>query len=63
MKSYAVATWGKWLEAQAREETSADACAGRSQIIEVGTEAVGLLRVDRFPTCLQLEQLFVLPEH
>jgi GNAT superfamily N-acetyltransferase len=63
MKSYAVATWGKWLEREAREETSADATAGRSQIIQLGTTAVGLLRLDRFETHLQLEQLFVVPEH
>jgi len=63
MKSYAVATWGKWLEREAHEETSADATAGRSQIIQLGTTAVGLLRLDRFETHLQLEQLFIVPEH
>ena len=63
MKLHAVATWGGWLEREAREETSADASAGRSQIIRLGAEAVGLLRLDRFETHLQLEQLFVLPEY
>jgi GNAT superfamily N-acetyltransferase len=63
MKSYAIATWGKWCEREAREETSADATAGRSQIIQLGTIAVGLLCVEYFETHLQLEQLFVLPEY
>lgn len=63
MRRHAVATWGAWLESQARAAMTADACAGRSQVIELGTVPVGLLRLDRHATHLQLEQLFVLPAY
>jgi GNAT superfamily N-acetyltransferase len=63
MKGYAVATWGRWLEAEARAETRSDAGAGRSQIIEVNSASAGLLRVDRFPSHFQVEQLFLLAEY
>lgn len=63
MRDYAVAVFGKWLEAQAREETASDAGSGRSQIIELGSERVGLLCVERLATHFQLDQLFIVPEH
>lgn len=63
MRRHAVATWGAWLESQARAAMTADACAGRSQVIALGTVPVGLLRLDRHATHLQLEQLFVLPAY
>jgi GNAT superfamily N-acetyltransferase len=61
MKSYAIETWGTWMEREARAETSADASAGRSQIIQLGAASVGLFRVDRLPAHFQLDQLFILP--
>ena len=63
MRRHALMTWGVWLEAQARAAMTADACAGRSQVIALGTVPVGLLRLDRHATHLQLEQLFLLPAY
>jgi GNAT superfamily N-acetyltransferase len=62
MKGYAIATWGKWLEGEAREQTRLDAINGRSRVIEVDGQAVGLLRSDAEESHIQLDQLFVLPE-
>lgn len=62
MRAYAERTWGTWSETQARDRTSADAVSGRSQIIQLGSDPVGLLCVDRLSTHLQLDQLYLLPE-
>ncbi|MCW7541725.1 GNAT family N-acetyltransferase [Aquabacterium sp. A7-Y] len=61
MRGHAVATWGRWLEREAREAVAADAAAGRSEIVEAQGQRIGLLRLDRFATHLELEQLFLLP--
>jgi GNAT superfamily N-acetyltransferase len=63
MREYATKTWGSWPEMEARAETTDDATAGRSQVIQADAARVGLLRFDQSPTHLQLEQLFVLPEY
>ena|SRR5215469_7594363 len=63
MREYAELTWGKWLETEARASVVADARTGRSQIIELASAPVGLLCVDRLDTHLQLDSLYVLPEH
>lgn len=63
MKPHAIATWGRWPGGAARAAATADACAGRSQVIEVDGVQAGLLRADPMTTHVQLEQLFLLPEH
>lgn len=63
MRDYVITTFGSWLEAEVRKNTSADACAGRSQIIELDSVPAGLLNVERLPTHVQLHQLFILPEY
>lgn len=63
MREYVVATWGAWPEAEVRARTSADAAAGRSQLIQLGPAAVGVVCIDRLPTHFDLDQLFILPEH
>jgi len=63
MRDYVTATFGSWLEAEVRKNTSADACAGRSQVIELDSVPVGILNVERLPTHIQLHQLFILPEY
>ena len=62
MRAYVEATWGIWSEAQARIRTSADAISGRSQIVQLGSQPIGLLCVDRLSKHLQLDQLYLLPE-
>jgi ribosomal protein S18 acetylase RimI-like enzyme len=61
MRGYVEETWGVWSEATARVRTSADAVSGRSRIIYLGSESIGLLCVDHLATHLQLEQLYLLP--
>jgi len=63
MKGHALAIWGKWLEAEARTNTASDAKSGRSQIIQLGSERIGVLCVDRLATHHQLDQLYIVPEH
>lgn len=63
MKGYALALWGKWLEAEARANAASDAKSGRSQIIQLGSARVGVLCVDRLATHHQLDQLYIIPEH
>lgn len=62
MRAYAEATWGEWHESRARDEMRLAASDGRSQIIEVDSVPVGILRlVNEGGSHLQLEKLFVLP--
>ena len=63
MRNYVEATWGEWSEARSREEMTKDASDGQSQIIELGSLRIGLLRLEEHSTHLQLEQLFVLPQY
>jgi len=63
MRPHAIATWGAWPESEARTAATADACAARSQVIESDGMQAGLLRVDVTATHVQIEQLFLLPEH
>ncbi len=63
MRGHVEAIWGKWDEAAAREAVLEDVRMARSRIIEVDGEPAGLMRLDELPTHLQIEQLFLLPEH
>ena len=63
MRSYVESTWGDWLEVNGRSRTAADAQAGRSQIVQLGSVPVALLCVDEFETHLQLDQLYVIPRY
>lgn len=57
MRGYALAILGKWPEAEARAHTASDAKSSHSQIIQLGSERVGVLCVDRLPTHHQLDQV------
>jgi len=63
MRNYVVATFGSWLEAEVRKNTSADATDGRSQVIELDSVPAGILNVERLASHVQLHQLFILPEY
>jgi ribosomal protein S18 acetylase RimI-like enzyme len=63
MREYVEGTFGLWSEVEVRAKTFADAAAGRSQVIEFHGQAIGIMTVTRTETHLQLEQLFILPEH
>jgi GNAT superfamily N-acetyltransferase len=63
MKDYALATWGKWREDQARADTVMGADRDCSRVIELNGTRIGLLRVTRHAEHHQLEQLYLLPSH
>jgi len=63
MRGHAELAWGAWDEAAVRAAVLEDARASRSSVIELDGAPAGLLRVDEFPTHLQLEQIFLSPEH
>lgn len=63
MREYVVKTWGAWDETATAVQVQEDITSGRSWIIEVDNEAVGLWRLDESEDHFQLDQLFILPEH
>jgi GNAT superfamily N-acetyltransferase len=63
MCSYVEATWGGWREAETRDTLSKAAAEGRYSLIHVGDQVVGAVCVERHATHIQLEQLYVEPQH
>jgi ribosomal protein S18 acetylase RimI-like enzyme len=63
MRGYVEATWGAWRESETRNTLSRAAAEGRYCLIHVGGEVVGAVSVERRDTHIQLEQLYVAPEH
>ena len=63
MRQYAVATFGSWPEAQARERAVKNVLAGQMQIVEVAGTPVGTELVERSASEIRLLQLFILPGH
>lgn len=63
MRNYVEATWGAWREAETRDTLRKAAAEGRYRLIHVAGEVVGAVSVDRLATHIQLEQLYVAPEH
>ncbi len=63
MRDFIIATWGRWNEARVRQESLEDSVSSNARVIQVGDVAVGVLLVERLPTYIQLEQLYLLPEY
>jgi ribosomal protein S18 acetylase RimI-like enzyme len=63
MREFILAIWGRWDEARVQSEALADSISPNSQVIQVGNMAVGVLMVERFPTHIQLVQIYLLPEY
>lgn len=63
MQGYAMATWGEWREAEARQRAVANVLAGRTQIIEHNGAPIGVLRVERTAECIDLKQIFIRPTY
>jgi len=63
MRSYVEATWGSWRETETRDTLSKAAAEGRYRLIHSRGEVVGAVSVERHETHIQLEQLYVEPEH
>jgi GNAT superfamily N-acetyltransferase len=63
MRSYAVATYGHWVEHPTRSTIAAEAAAGKLEIILLRKTRVGILHVELVPEHVFLKKLFILPEH
>ena len=61
MQSYAIATWGEWRAAEARQRAVANVLAGRTQVIERDGVPVGVLQVERGADFIDLKQIFIRP--
>jgi len=61
MQAYAMATWGEWRAAEARQRAVDNVLAGRTEIIEHDGVPVGVLRVERTAECIDLKQIFIRP--
>jgi GNAT superfamily N-acetyltransferase len=63
MRDFIVTTWGVWNEERVQRESYEDSCSPNAQVIQVNDAAVGVFVVERYPTHIQLEQIYLLPEH
>jgi ribosomal protein S18 acetylase RimI-like enzyme len=63
MRNFIVATWGRWDESRVQRESHEDSSSLNAQVIQVGNTAAGVLSVERGPTHIQLEQVYILPEY
>ncbi len=63
MRDFIIATWGRWNEDRVRQESLEDSVSLNARVIQVRDVGVGVLIVERFPTHIQLEQLYLLPEY
>lgn len=62
MEAYAIETWGACHSSEALDRAITNIAAGRTQVIELEGTPIGVLRVERTPTSLNLQQIFILPE-
>ena len=63
MREFILATWGRWDEARVQSEAQVHSRLLNAQIIEVDRLGIGVLRVARHPTHIELEQIYLLPEY
>jgi GNAT superfamily N-acetyltransferase len=63
IRPYVEQTFGIWQEAQVRAQLANNISAGFTEIILAGGRPVGILTVKELERHVQLDQLFVLPEH
>jgi ribosomal protein S18 acetylase RimI-like enzyme len=63
MRAFILATWGRWDEARVQSESHTNSRSPNAQIIEVDNIGIGVFRVARYPTHIELEQIYLLPEY
>jgi GNAT superfamily N-acetyltransferase len=63
MRNFIIATWGGWDESRVQRESHEDSGSPNAQVIQVRNTAVGVFLVERGPTHIQLEQIYLLPEY
>lgn len=63
MREFILTTWGRWDEVRVQTESHLHSKSPNSQVIEVDNIPVGVLRVARFSTYIELEQIYLLPKY
>lgn len=63
MREFIMTIWGRWDEERVQSEAIADSMSPNSQVIQVGDLAAGVLMVERWPSHIQLVQIYLLPEY
>jgi GNAT superfamily N-acetyltransferase len=63
MRDFVVITWGAWNEERVQRESYEDSCSPNAQVIQVKDASVGVFVVERCPTHIQLEQIYLLPKY
>ena len=63
MREFIVTTWGAWNEERVQHESDEDSSSPNAQVIQIDDISIGVLVVERCPTHIQLEQIYLLPEY
>jgi ribosomal protein S18 acetylase RimI-like enzyme len=63
MREFIISTWGAWNEKRVQHESYEDSCSPNAQVVQIDDISVGVFLVERFPTHIQLEQIYILPEY
>lgn len=63
MRKFIVTTWGVWNEERVQHESYEDSRSPNAQVIQVDDISIGVFVVERCPTHIQLEQIYLLPKY
>lgn len=63
MREFVTKTWGVWDEARIRQDAYEDSCSACTKIVQVADTPAGVFVVERYPTHIQLEQIYLLAEY
>jgi GNAT superfamily N-acetyltransferase len=63
MREFIIATWGAWNESRVQSESREHSISPNARVIQVGDIAAGVFLVERYPTYIQLAQIYLLPEY
>lgn len=63
MRDLIIDTWGVWDELRVQRESYEDSTYPDAQVIQIDDISIGVFTVKRFPTYIQLEQIYILPKY
>jgi GNAT superfamily N-acetyltransferase len=63
MREFIIETWGAWNESRVQIESREHSISPNARVIQVGDMAAGVFLVERYPTHIQLAQIYLLPEY
>jgi ribosomal protein S18 acetylase RimI-like enzyme len=63
MREFIITTWGAWNESRVQSESHKYSISPNARVIQVGDMAAGVFLVERYPTHIQLAQIYLLPEY